>query len=141
MDLVEEHKVAGGRQQVWRHLSQATQGSMAFSIFLPPAAEKGAVPLLTYLSGLTCTWQNVTEKGDFQRAAAEAGVAVLCPDTSPRGDDVADDEAALNAAAGKIRAALGRKITMKFTPQLVFRADGSFEEAARIDALLKGKAG
>ncbi len=56
-------------------------------------------------------------------------------------DDVADDEAALNAAAGKIRTALGRKITMKFTPQLVFRADGSFEEAARIDALLKGRAG
>ncbi len=93
MELLEEHKVAGGRQQVWRHTSRATGGSMDFSLFLPPAADHGAVPLLTYLSGLTCTWQNVTEKGGFQRAAAEAGVAILCPDTSPRGDDVANDDA------------------------------------------------
>jgi len=62
---------------------------MEFALFLPPG--QGPFPLLTFLSGLTCTWENVTTKGGFQRLAAELGLAVLAPDTSPRGDGVPDD--------------------------------------------------
>ena len=81
----------GGRQLVLRHASRATGTPMTFALFLP--AGDGPFPLLTYLSGLTCTHANVMEKGEYRRAAADDGVAVLCPDTSPRGDGVADDEA------------------------------------------------
>lgn len=66
---------------------------MTFSLFLPPQAEDGPCPLLIYLSGLTCTHANVTEKGEFRAAAARHGLAILCPDTSPRGDGIPDDEA------------------------------------------------
>jgi S-formylglutathione hydrolase len=66
---------------------------MVFSIFLPPQARTAPCPVVTYLSGLTCTHANVTEKGEFQRAAAELGLVVVCPDTSPRGERVPDDEA------------------------------------------------
>jgi S-formylglutathione hydrolase len=66
---------------------------MTFSVFLPPQAERGPRPVLWFLSGLTCTHANVTEKGEFRRAAAEAGLVVVCPDTSPRGEGVPDDEA------------------------------------------------
>ena len=64
---------------------------MTFSLFVPPQAEQGPVPLLTYLSGLTCTHANVTEKGEYRAACAEAGIIFVAPDTSPRGDDVPDD--------------------------------------------------
>jgi len=64
---------------------------MECSLYLPPAAETSEVPLVVFLSGLTCTWENVTTKGGFQAWAAQLGVAVLCPDTSPRGESVADD--------------------------------------------------
>jgi S-formylglutathione hydrolase len=66
---------------------------MELSLYLPPAAETGPVPAVLYLSGLTCTWENVTTKGAFAERAAKCGVAVICPDTSPRGEGVADDEA------------------------------------------------
>jgi S-formylglutathione hydrolase len=65
---------------------------MTFAVYLPPQAGTGRVPLLWYLSGLTCTHQNVMDKGEYRRAASELGIAVICPDTSPRGDDVPDEK-------------------------------------------------
>ncbi|UUR09444.1 S-formylglutathione hydrolase [Sphingomonas glaciei] len=82
----------GGRQLVVTHDSAATATPMTFSLFLPPQAEQGKVPLVTYLSGLTCTHANVTDKGEYRRSCAELGLAFLAPDTSPRGDGVADEE-------------------------------------------------
>jgi S-formylglutathione hydrolase len=83
----------GGEQRVVSHLSSATGTRMTFAIYLPPQAETGPCPVLWYLSGLTCTHANVMEKGEYRRAAAERGVIVVCPDTSPRGEAVADDDA------------------------------------------------
>ncbi len=65
---------------------------MTFAMFLPPQAKDRPVPLLWYLSGLTCTHQNVMDKGEYRRAAAELGIAIICPDTSPRGDHVPDEK-------------------------------------------------
>lgn len=88
MERIQCWKAFGGSQQVWRHASTATGTDMTFALFLPPG--DGPFPLLTYLSGLTCTHANVMEKGGYQRMAGELGMAVLCPDTSPRGETVAD---------------------------------------------------
>ncbi len=88
LEVVAKHKAQGGVQAVYAHRSEATGTRMEFSLFLPPQAEAGTVPLVVYLSGLTCTWENVTTKGHFQAAAAGLGLAVLCPDTSPRGLDL-----------------------------------------------------
>lgn len=82
----------GGVQEVYRHVSEATRCDMVFSIFLPPQAATSHCPVVTYLSGLTCTHANVTEKGEFRRTAAELGLIVVCPDTSPRGEAVPDAE-------------------------------------------------
>ncbi|WP_300975505.1 S-formylglutathione hydrolase [Sphingomonas sp. LHG3406-1] len=82
----------GGRQLVITHDSRATGTPMTFSLFLPPQAEQGQVPLVTYLSGLTCTHANVTDKGEYRAACAALGLAFLAPDTSPRGDDVHDED-------------------------------------------------
>ena len=65
---------------------------MSFAVYLPPQAEDGPVPVLWYLSGLTCTHANVMEKGEYRRVAAELGLAIVCPDTSPRGDGVPDED-------------------------------------------------
>ena len=92
LEVVSDTRSHGGRQLVCRHPSAATACEMTFSLFLPPAAEGGRVPLVTYLSGLTCTHANVTDKGEYRAACAELGLAFLAPDTSPRGDDVADEE-------------------------------------------------
>ncbi len=82
----------GGVQGVYRHASVATGTSMVFSVFTPPQAADGTkCPVVWYLSGLTCTHANVTEKGEFRRWAAELGLIIICPDTSPRGEGVADD--------------------------------------------------
>ena len=81
-----------GTQGVYRHRSDACQCDMTFAVFLPPQAKDGPVPVLWYLSGLTCTHQNVMDKGEYRRAAAEHGVAIVCPDTSPRGDHVPDEK-------------------------------------------------
>jgi S-formylglutathione hydrolase len=89
MEKLQDWASHGGRQQVWKHASAATGTDMVFSIFLPPG--KGPFPLVTFLSGLTCTHANVTEKGEFRAACARLGLAFLAPDTSPRGDGVADD--------------------------------------------------
>ncbi|MBY8824042.1 S-formylglutathione hydrolase [Sphingomonas colocasiae] len=94
LETVSTNKSFGGTQGVYRHASAETGTDMTFAVFLPPQAEApGAkLPVLWYLSGLTCTHANVMEKGEYRRVAAELGVIIVCPDTSPRGDDVPDDE-------------------------------------------------
>lgn len=93
IEIVSENKAHGGRQLVVKHASAATSSDMNFSIFLPPQAERGGkLPVVWYLSGLTCTHANVTEKGEYRAACAELGLAFVAPDTSPRGDDVPDAE-------------------------------------------------
>jgi len=94
MEIVSENEAHGGRQLVVRHASASTSTDMSFSIYLPPQAEQGgSLPIVWYLSGLTCTHANVTEKGEYRAACAELGLIFVAPDTSPRGDDVPDDEA------------------------------------------------
>jgi S-formylglutathione hydrolase len=93
VEIVSENKSHGGRQLVVKHASSATSTDMAFSIFLPPKAEEGAkLPIVWYLSGLTCTHANVTEKGEYRTTCAERGLIFVAPDTSPRGDDVPDSD-------------------------------------------------
>ncbi len=86
-----DRKSFGGTQGIYRHKSGTCQCDMTFSVFLPPQAEHGPVPVLWYLSGLTCTHQNVMDKGEYRQMAAELGIAVICPDTSPRGDNIPDE--------------------------------------------------
>ena len=89
IEVISENKSHGGRQLVVRHASTSTSTNMTFSIFLPPQAEGGGkLPIVWYLSGLTCTHANVTEKGEFRAACAEHGLVFVAPDTSPRGPDV-----------------------------------------------------
>jgi S-formylglutathione hydrolase len=89
LEVVSENKSHGGRQLVVRHASLSTSTDMTFSIFLPPQAEGGGkLPVVWYLSGLTCTHANVTEKGEYRDACAEHGLIFVAPDTSPRGADV-----------------------------------------------------
>ena len=90
MQKVESHASFGGEQQVWEHRSRALDCDMRVAIYLPPQAKDGPVPVLYWLSGLTCTEQNFINKAGAQRYAAEHGIALVCPDTSPRGDGVAD---------------------------------------------------
>ena len=93
IETISETKSHAGVQGVYRHQSSETGTAMIFALFLPPQATSRPVPLLTYLSGLTCTHANVVEKGEFRAACAELGIAFLAPDTSPRGADVPDDPA------------------------------------------------
>ena len=90
METISENRAFGGVQGVYRHRSAATGGEMTFGLYLPPAAERGPVPLLWFLSGLTCTHENAMVKAGAQGWAARAGIAVVFPDTSPRGEGVAD---------------------------------------------------
>jgi S-formylglutathione hydrolase len=93
LEILSANKSHGGRQLVVKHPSQATATDMTFSIYLPPQAEDGGtLPVVWYLSGLTCTHANVTEKGEYRAICAELGLVFIAPDTSPRGDDVADAE-------------------------------------------------
>ena len=92
LEFVSENKAHGGRQLVVRHASSATSTDMTFSIFLPPQARGRRLPVVWYLSGLTCTHANVTEKGEYRAACAELGLIFVAPDTSPRGEDVPDAE-------------------------------------------------
>ncbi len=93
METVSTNRAHGGTQGVYRHESTATGTPMTFSVFIPDHAEGAKLPVLWYLSGLTCTHANVTEKGEYRAACAEHGVIFIAPDTSPRGDDVPDDDA------------------------------------------------
>jgi S-formylglutathione hydrolase len=93
LEILSENKAHGGQQLVVKHASATTSTDMIFSIFLPPQAEQGGkLPVVWYLSGLTCTHANVTEKGEYRAACAELGLVFVAPDTSPRGDNVADVE-------------------------------------------------
>jgi len=91
MDKISENLSFGGLQGVYCHESAATNCKMTFALFLPPQAKQGQVPLVWYLSGLTCSHQNVMDKGEYRRVASELGLAIICPDTSPRGADVPDE--------------------------------------------------
>jgi len=93
MKTISENRAFGGTQGVYSHASTACACDMTFGLFLPEEAEEGAVPVLWYLSGLTCTHENAMVKAGAQRWAAEAGVALVFPDTSPRGEGVANDPA------------------------------------------------
>ena len=91
VETISSAKSFGGEQAVLRHASEATGTDMTFSVFVPDHEEGAKLPVVWYLSGLTCTHANVTEKGDFRRACAELGLIFVAPDTSPRGEGVADD--------------------------------------------------
>jgi S-formylglutathione hydrolase len=93
MDTISENRCFGGTQGVYRHASEATGTEMTFGLFLPAEAADGPVPVLWYLSGLTCTHANAMDKAGAQGWAAEQGIALVFPDTSPRGPGVADDAA------------------------------------------------
>ncbi len=101
MEQIDEHRSFGGRQLRFSHASQALDCSMNFSVYLPPAAQEGSVPVLYWLSGLTCTDENFVQKAGAQQYAAKHGVAIVAPDTSPRGEGVPDDpEAAYDFGLG-----------------------------------------
>ena len=91
LETISEARSHGGTQGVYTHASGATGTPMTFSVFVPDRT--GPMPVLWYLSGLTCTHANVTEKGEYRAACAEAGIMFVAPDTSPRGQGVPDDEA------------------------------------------------
>ena len=93
MEIVSENRCFGGVQGVYRHASEACGCDMTFGLYLPPQAADETVPVLWYLSGLTCTHENAMVKAGAQAHAAATGMAVVFPDTSPRGEGVADDPA------------------------------------------------
>jgi S-formylglutathione hydrolase len=101
MELLEAHRCFGGSQQVWRHGSTATGTAMEFAIYLPPDADDGRPrSVLFWLSGLTCTWANFTEKAGAQAHAAAHGLILVCPDTSPRGTDLPGEHDAYDFGSG-----------------------------------------
>ncbi|GLS33868.1 S-formylglutathione hydrolase [Mesorhizobium albiziae] len=92
MKTVSTAKSHGGVQGVYTHASEVCACDMTFAVFVPPQAAERPCPVVWYLSGLTCTHQNVMDKGEYRRMAAELGLIVVCPDTSPRGDDIPDEK-------------------------------------------------
>ena len=93
IETISSNHSFGGTQGVYKHPSSATGTGMTFSVFVPEHAHGAKLPVVWYLSGLTCTHANVTEKGEYRRACAELGLIFVAPDTSPRGDAVPDDTA------------------------------------------------
>ncbi|QAT85280.1 S-formylglutathione hydrolase [Corallococcus coralloides] len=91
--LVSEHACFGGTQSFWKHPSEACGGEMRFSVFTPPQAKHGKAPVLYYLAGLTCTEETFATKGGAQRVAAELGLMLVAPDTSPRGAGIPGEDA------------------------------------------------
>ena len=91
MEQVSANRAHGGTQGVYSHHSEATSTPMTFSVFVPDHAPGAKLPVLWFLSGLTCNHANVTEKGEYRAACAQAGIIFVAPDTSPRGDEVPDD--------------------------------------------------
>lgn len=91
MKVISQATAFGGMQGVYSHESEACQCEMTFAVFVPPQAITTPCPVVWYLSGLTCTHANVMEKGEYRRMAAELGLIIVCPDTSPRGNDVPDE--------------------------------------------------
>lgn len=100
METVSEQKCFGGTQGVYRHDSQATGTPMQFAVYTPPQAQVGKVPLVWYLSGLTCTEENFTVKAGAQRYAAEHGLMLVAPDTSPRGAGIEGEDADYDFGTG-----------------------------------------
>ncbi|WP_306801141.1 S-formylglutathione hydrolase [Alloalcanivorax profundimaris] len=100
LELVSANKSFGGWLKRYKHHSQVLGCDMVFAIFLPPAAEEHDVPLLWWLSGLTCTDENFTQKAGAQRVAAELGLAFVCPDTSPRGTDLPGEHDSYDFGSG-----------------------------------------
>ena len=93
IEKISSNKIHGGWQHNCQHSSTVVSCPMNFSVYLPPQAEHKKVPAVIWLSGLTCTAENFVTKAGAQRIAAELGLAIVAPDTSPRGDGIADDEA------------------------------------------------
>jgi S-formylglutathione hydrolase len=93
IETVSLNRSHGGMQGVYKHASRETGTGMTFSVYVPPHRDGGKLPVVLYLSGLTCTHANVTEKGEFRKACAELGLIFVAPDTSPRGDGVPGDPA------------------------------------------------
>ena len=93
IQTISTNKAHGGIQGVYRHVSRETQTDMTFSVYFPPHNAGAKLPVVYYLSGLTCTHANVTEKGEFRHACAELGLIFVAPDTSPRGEGVPGDPA------------------------------------------------
>ena len=93
LETVSLNRSHGGVQGVYKHASRETKTAMTFSVYVPPHQAGAKLPVVWYLSGLTCTHANVTEKGEFRRACAQLGLVFVAPDTSPRGEGVAGDPA------------------------------------------------
>jgi S-formylglutathione hydrolase len=93
LETVSTNRSFDGVQGVYKHTSRETGTSMTFSVFVPPHQEGATLPVVWYLSGLTCTHANVTEKGEFRQVCSELGLIFVAPDTSPRGEDVPGDPA------------------------------------------------
>jgi S-formylglutathione hydrolase len=100
VEQVSESRCFEGRQIVYKHASSACACTMRFAVFLPPAAERGPVPALYWLSGLTCTEDNFSVKAGAQRYAAELGLALIIPDTSPRGVNIPGEDAQMDVGTG-----------------------------------------
>jgi S-formylglutathione hydrolase len=92
LEALSETRAHGGMQGVYRHVSSATGTPMTFAVFVPEHRPGAKLPVLWFLSGLTCTHANVMEKGEYRAACAEHGIVFIAPDTSPRGEAVADDQ-------------------------------------------------
>lgn len=92
MKTVSNAKAHGGVQGVYSHASEACACDMTLAVFVPPQASERPCPVVWYLSGLTCTHQNVMDKGEYRRLAAELGLIIVCPDTSPRGEGIPDEK-------------------------------------------------
>ena len=92
MKLEQSFYSYGGEQKVYNHFSRVNNCNMKFAVFLPYNIKNKKLPVLWYLSGLTCTHANVMEKGEYRKKASELGIAVICPDTSPRGENVPDEK-------------------------------------------------
>jgi S-formylglutathione hydrolase len=100
LEVVSESRCFGGRQVTYEHRSEACACTMRFAAYLPPAAERGRVPALYWLSGLTCTEENFSVKSGAQRYAAELGIALIIPDTSPRGVNIPGEDAQIDIGTG-----------------------------------------
>ena len=100
IERVSESRCFDGRQIVYKHESSACACTMRFAVYLPPAAERAPVPALYWLSGLTCTEENFSVKAGAQRHAAELGVALIIPDTSPRGVNIPGEDAQMDVGTG-----------------------------------------
>ena len=100
LELVSANRSFGGWHKRYRHYSRALDCDMVFAVYLPPQAENERVPLLWWLSGLTCNDENFMQKAGAHRIAAELGVAIVCPDTSPRGTDLPGEHESFDLGSG-----------------------------------------